>query len=385
MNWSFNIFIILRCDMHAALVIKYIIDGVDTGYCVNSIGEMFTKNRTSHSWCLYKGTSNKSGIVYRRDRLSAHFQTINKEGSITQHELMDYYYSMSPKTTPFEIQYENRVWKARTKSSATPKVKVRYKPSTPKNQEQPVVDLIKPKMLLLEGKPTNLYVQKDGYLCFWIKKELRIIPPYNGTSDLYYTVSVLVPKEPLLHKTKDPIIQNGRIYVEELKRWYNSDASFGLPVSKNNCIQPTQTTPCKPLSPIIALVGDVAHVFKDVDKLKEYLKTVPCVGEMNVAVFSNTGNVIVTATTSDNTINVKLTTPHIDTAGSNNKIVVFIDNVLCRMVDDRNEAYEVLRKVHISTPVEAKLFMNNMSTIVATMTITPPTGCNHLKFKPIGA
>lgn len=66
-------------------------------------------------------------------------------------------------------------------------------------------------------------------------------------------------------------------------------------------------------------MGDVTHVFKDVNKLKNYLKTVHMLVGICLLIQVM---IIVTATTSDNTINM-LTTPQMNTAESN-KIVVFI-------------------------------------------------------------
>lgn len=368
--------------MQTTLVMKYIIDGIDTGYCVNSVGEMFTENRTAHCWSLYKGAKGKNGLVYRRDRLSSHFKSINKEGSITQQELVDYYESMLSKTTPFEIHYINRAWKPRERTS-TPKGRV-------VKQVLPVVDLIKPKMLLLEGKPTNLYVQKDGYLCFWIKKELRIIAPYNGTKNHYYTVSNLAPKEPLLRTTKDPIVQSGRIYVEELKEWYSSDASYGLPPSNNNhnakptATPTTGTDSAKP--PIIALIDTVAHVFKDVPALHKYLLDydVTTLKQPTIALYTHKGTVTVEKPTSVNSINNLKTLPLLDTACSANKIVVFVNNMLCQMVNNKEEGYEVLRNMSITSPIKAKMFMNNMDKVVATMDVAPPSTGNKIWFNVAG-
>lgn len=370
--------------MNRTLVIKYMVNGIDTGYCVNSKGEMFSKTRSSNIWAIYKGVPSKAGMVYRRDRLSTHFRTINKEGLITQQELIDYYKSMLSNATPFEIGYITRVWAKRSKSS-TPKSKVATQ-ALPKKQEKPVVDLIKPKMLLLEGKPTNLYVQKDGYLCFWIKKELRIIPPYNGTQQHYYTVSTLALKEPMLRTTKDPLVKESRIYLADLKQWYNSDASYGLPQTNNQSIKPASTSTESVPPPIIALIDNVAHLFKDVPTLHQYLLTydVSSMKQQSIVLYTRKGSVTIEKPTSVNTLNNLKTLPLLDTACSTNKIVVFVENMLCQMVNDKEEGYELLRKLNITSTTKAKMYMDNLGKVVATMDIVPPTLVNNIHFNFAG-
>lgn len=366
--------------MNKTFVIKYMIDGIDTGYCVNSLGEMFTKNRSSNMWAIYKGVPSKAGFVYRRDRLSTRFQTINKEGSITQQELIDYYKSMLSNATPFEIEYITRVWAPRTTSKVATQV-------LPKKQDQPlVVDLIKPKMLLLEGKPTNLYVQKDGYLCFWIKKELRIIPPYNGAQQHYYTVSTLSLKEPMLLTTNDPLVKESRMYLTDLKQWYNSDASYGLPQSNNQSVKPTTTCTDSTTHPIIALIDNAAHIFKDVSTLHKYLLTydVSSLKQPSIALYTRKGYVTIEKPTTVNTISNLQTIPLLNTACSTNKIVVFVENLLCQMVNDKEEGFQLLQNLKITSTTKAKMYMDNLGKVAAIMDIVPPSSVNNVKFNFAG-